>query len=436
MHIYFSGIGGSGLAPLSQLALDSGFDVSGSDSQPGLNTTEIEKRGIRVSFDQSGKNLTFVHQNNPVDWLVYTAGLPADHLELVFAKKNGIKTSKRDELANYIIKKNNLKAIAVAGTHGKTTTTAMITWLFQQLGVPISYLIGTNISFGPSAKYDPKSSYFVFEADEFDRNFLHFNPYISVITSLDFDHPDVYKSQEDYDEAFRRFLNQSNNVIAWPFDLKKLGLEASSDKFITITITSSSKDTSFQKNLQLNGKHFRQNAELAYQVIINLLTEEASVSHQNISQKIIEQINTFPGTQRRMEKLVDNLYTDYAHHPSEIHATLQSACEINKDVIVVYQPHQNIRQYSIMNQYAYCFEKAKKVYWLPTYLTREKSDLPIIEPHELISNVKSSTKIEVAQLNKDLRKKITDHIKEDQIVVGMGAGSIDSWLRDSFCIIP
>jgi UDP-N-acetylmuramate--alanine ligase len=432
MHIYFSGIGGSGLAPLSQLALDSGFDVSGSDSQPGLNTTEIEKRGIRVSFDQSGKNLTFVHQNNPVDWLVYTAGLPADHLELVFAKKNGIKTSKRDELANYIIKKNNLKAIAVAGTHGKTTTTAMITWLFQQLNLPVSYLIGTNISFGPSAKHNPQSKYFVFEADEFDRNFLHFNPHLSVITSLDFDHPDIYKSQEDYDQAFKQFIEQSYTVISWPSDLGKLNLKTNSKKFVNFVKTNNSKKSTFQEKLSLNGNHFRQNAELAYQTLLNVLKDQGNPPNAQNTKRIIDGINCFPGTQRRMEKLVDNLYTDYAHHPSEIHATLQSACEINKDVIVVYQPHQNIRQYSIMNQYAYCFEKAKKVYWLPTYLTREKSDLPIIEPHELISNVKSSTKIEVAQLNKDLRKKITDHIKEDQIVVGMGAGSIDSWLRDSF----
>jgi UDP-N-acetylmuramate--alanine ligase len=434
MHIYFSGIGGSGLAPLSQLALDSGFKVSGSDSQPSLNTSEIEKRGIKVTFDQSGESLALTHQNNPVDWLVYTAGLPADHLELVFARKNGIRTSKRDELTNFIIQKNELQAIAVAGTHGKTTTTAIIAWLFQQLDLPISYLIGTNISFGPSAKHDPHSKYFVFEADEFDKNFLHFTPHISVITSLDFDHPDVYKSQEDYDQAFRQFINQSTYVVSWPSDLAKLSLPANSTKYTRFTDNNYSKETTFQESLSLKGNHFRQNAELAYQVISTALNETGEANQQNYNQKIINSINEFPGTQRRMEKLVDNLYTDYAHHPSEIQATIQSASESDKNIIVVYQPHQNIRQYSIMNQYDHCFAEAEKVYWLPTYLTREQGDLPVIEPHELISKVKSSNTIEIAQLDNDLKHKIYMHLKKGDTVVGMGAGSIDSWLRQNFKI--
>src|SRR5690606_5798559 len=110
----------------------------------------------------------------------------------------GIKVAKRDELLARILHEKNLKLIAVAGTHGKTTTTGMMVWLLQQLGVPVSYSVGSTLSFGPSGKFDPKSEYFVYECDEFDRNFLHFHPYLSLITSVGYDHPDIYPTPENY----------------------------------------------------------------------------------------------------------------------------------------------------------------------------------------------------------------------------------------------
>src|SRR5690606_24799052 len=126
-----------------------------------------------------------------------------DHPELVAARLLGIKIAKRDELLAFILKEKGLKLIAITGTHGKTTTTGMLVWCLQNLGVPISYSVGSTLPFGPSGAFRPDSEYFVYECDEFDRNFLHFEPYLSVITSIEYDHPDTYPTENEYYDAFR-----------------------------------------------------------------------------------------------------------------------------------------------------------------------------------------------------------------------------------------
>ena len=213
MNIYFSGIGGVGLGPLAEIAHDAGYNVVGSDRETGLMTEKLQSRGIQVHIGQDGSFLQATHNAQPIDWFVYTAALPPTHAELTLAKQLGIKIAKRDELLSYIINEKKLKLIAVTGTHGKTTATGMLVWTLQQLNVPVSYSIGTTIGFGPSGHFDPQSEYFVYECDEFDRNFLHFSPYLSIITSLDYDHSDTYSTEADYQKAFTQFASQSRQVL-------------------------------------------------------------------------------------------------------------------------------------------------------------------------------------------------------------------------------
>ena len=188
MNIFFSGIGGVGIGPLAEIACDVGYEVTGSDLEESLMTNELRKRGVKINIGQDGSFLKACHDQKPIDWLIYSASLPAGHPELVLAQQLGIKIAKRDELIAHIIEEKGLKLIGVAGTHGKTTTTGMMIWTMLQLGIPVSYSIGTTITFGPSGKYDPDSQYFIYECDEFDRNFLHFRPSLSLITSVDYDH--------------------------------------------------------------------------------------------------------------------------------------------------------------------------------------------------------------------------------------------------------
>ena len=141
MNIFISGIGGAGLGPLAEIALDAGFSVAGSELQHTLQTDELEQRGVKIFYEQTAENLARYHAEKPIDWFIYTGALADDAPELAFARENGIRASKRDEFLAEFIKEKNLQLLAVAGTHGKTTTTAMLVWVFHQLGHPVSYSV-------------------------------------------------------------------------------------------------------------------------------------------------------------------------------------------------------------------------------------------------------------------------------------------------------
>jgi UDP-N-acetylmuramate--alanine ligase len=416
MHIYFSGIGGVGIGPLAQIALDAGYEVSGSDLKASPQTEALEKRGATIYIGQDGSQIRENHALSPINAFVYTAALPADHPELAFARSEDIPTSKRDELLAYILKSKNQKLIAIAGTHGKTTTSGMMVWACKQLRIPVSYSVGSTLSFGPSGAFNPDAEYFIYECDEFDRNFLHFEPVVSIITSLDYDHPDTYPTEQDYRTAFIQFLEQSGYSHLWEKDLHFLRADPQADleaydEFTDIT------------SIKLPGKHVRQNGYLVEKAMIRLFRDESP-------DDIRQAINGFPGTGRRMEKLAENLYSDYGHHPTEIAATIQQARELNEHVVVVYQPHQNIRQHEVKDDYTDVFAGAEKVYWLPTYLSREDPTLEILTPEQLIAGLADPDIAESAQLDDALWDDIKKEQAAGRLVLCMGAGDIDGWLRD------
>jgi UDP-N-acetylmuramate--alanine ligase len=406
-----------------------------------------------MTIGQSYEEIAAVHASKPIDWIVVTSALKLDHPHYKFAKDNGIKISKRHDLINLILKEKNLKLIAVAGTHGKTTTTAMIVWLFKQLNLPVSYSIGSNISFGPSAQYQEGSEYFVYEADEFDRNFLNFKPYISLITTIDYDHPDTYPTEGSYFKAFAEFLAQTESTILISNqNLTKLNGLAGVEVKLQGTLyrakiagmprlkiynpsENSSNTAKYLEQIKLAGDHNRKNAFFAISCLM-------AVSKQKID-TLYSAIATFPGTQRRFEKLAENLYSDYAHHPTEIAATLELAKEVqdnsdrqpatnNSQLITIYQPHQNIRQHEKLVQegYVHCFDLADKVYWLPTYLSRENPDLEVLSPEFLSGFVTKQDSVVVAELNHELAQKVKKHLEKGDLVVVMGAGAVDEWARN------
>ena len=414
MRVFFSGIGGVGIGPLAEIAADAGYDVVGSDISSSLVTEELERRSIQVSSDQSGEFLRQQHEASKIDWYIYTSALAQDHPELQVARQLGIRTGKRDELLAHIIQDKNLKLIAIAGTHGKTTTTGMLVWAMNQLGIPTSYSIGTTLSWGPSGKFDPASEYFVYECDEFDRNFLHFEPHLSIITALDYDHPDTYPTREDYCQAFVDFLGKSENSLLWGKDLRYL---MQPDIPATYQAYDELMDLS---HIKLAGDHTRHNA---------FLVEQAAKIISEGQSDVVEAINSFPGTNRRFEKLGPNLYSDYGHHPVEIAASLQMAREISDNAVLVYQPHQNVRQHEIRQLYTdEVFKGAQEIYWLPTYLSREAPELEILTPDKLTNGL-NATKIHQADLNDNLWDEIQRHIDAGHLVLCMGAGSIDGWVR-------
>ena len=413
MHIYFSGIGGVGLGPLAQMAIDAGHTVSGSDLSDSLTIQELTAQGVHVNIgEQNGEYLRAVNGQSPIDWFVYTAALSADHPELVAATELGIKATKRDGLLAQLIQDSGQKLIAIAGTHGKTTTTGMLIWAFNQLGIPASYSVGSQLGFGPSGKFDQHAEYFIYECDEFDRNFLKFDPYLSIIVSLDYDHPDTYPTEAEYKSAFRQFIHQSKATILWQHDADYAASRDSSawclqpDELVT---------------LSLAGEHNRRNATLVLKALERLKLGENADNRTAVA--------SFPGTKRRFERLTDNLYSDYGHHPAEIKATLQMARELSDYVVLVYQPHQNVRQHEIKDQYVdEVFKDASEIYWLPTYLSREDPGLEVLTPTQL-TNQLSTDKLHIAEFDDVLWNEITRHREAGHLVLCMGAGSIDGWAR-------
>ncbi|HVS58734.1 MAG TPA: Mur ligase domain-containing protein [Candidatus Saccharimonadales bacterium] len=422
MHIYFSGIGGTGIGPLALIAHQAGYDVSGSDQQDSTYVKFLKQQGVTdIHVGQTRAHIATVHDKNPIDWFVYTSSLPTDHPELLFCREQGIKVSKRNEFINLILSEKKLKLVAIAGTQGKTTTTAMVIWLFKQLGLPISYAVGTQVSFGGFATYDKKSEYFVYECDEYDRNFLAFEPYFSIISGVSWDHHDVFPTREDYQAAFREFISQSKHTLLWQDDTDYLQLQNGSG-VSTLTWNDD------PELIRLPGFYNRLDAWLACEAVrqITGVPVEDLVAH----------INKFPGLERRMERIASGLFSDYAHTPEKIRAAMDTAQEIAaahaQDVVVVYEPHSNHRQQHIINDYKDCFAGATQVYWLPTYLARYDNQSRIIPPQELISHLSDPNVAVPAEMGEPLKRTIAAHLQKGDMVVAMSAGPLDAWLRKEF----
>ncbi len=418
MRIYFAGIGGVGIGPLAAIAKEAGYDVAGYDKAMSPMVEELLSKDVEISIGTGLSEIMAAHQHKPIDWLVVTAAIPQDDPVLKFARDHHIRISKRDELINQLIKDKRQRLVAVSGTHGKTTTTAMLAWLFKQFDIPENHSIGTRVSFAPSGSFSDDGRYFIYEADEYDRNMLHFHPDVALITSLDYDHPDVYPTRDDYKKAFVQFTKQSKKTFAWQEDLDYIGVKTAENKVVAVDELLTQEDT-----ITLPGHHYRRNALLACAVFDSLFPELRF-------EQIVAAINRFPGTQRRFERLAENLYTDYGHHPAEIAAMLQLARELSKHVVLVYQPHQNIRQHEMADQYKDCFNQARHVYWLPTYLSREDPQLPVLTPKQLIAKLDNPKIAEPAQMNEDLIHAIRRELDHRSLVLVMGAGDVDKWVRE------
>ena len=416
MNIYISGISGTGMGPLALMAKDAGFEVCGSDLTKGAIYDELVEAGIEVEIGKQDGKFLQKKLKEGVDWFVYTSALPEGHPELEMAYEAGLRCTKRDDLTAFLVDRLDLKMVAIAGTHGKTTTTAMVVWTALKMGLPVSYVVGTTLGFAPSGAYHPGDEYFIYEADEYDRNFLKFHPWLAAITCISYDHPDIYKNKRDYRAAFLQFKAQSDQVLD-----KEEGSEAT-DMFT------------------LAGRMRREDARLAFGVILTIykdLLEEGERIGVPDFDEVIEFLDSFPGVGRRFERIAEGVYSDYAHHPEEIAATVEIAQEEaektgRKGVVVVYQPHQNTRQHEIRKDYAEAFVGAEKVFWLPTYLVRESPDLAVLTPEELIAELANAEVAEVAELNDELAKKLRQYVDDKYLVILMTAGPADEWLRKNF----
>lgn len=425
MHIYFSGIGGSGLSALAHIALDAGYKVSGSDVAFNTNTASLAKRGVQIADQQSANSIKKLHKSNPIDWLVISSAIPGNHPEVTFANEHTIPATKREALINHLLTEFGHKLIAISGTHGKTTTTAMVVWLMRALGQPVSWLIGANLPFGPSGHLEQQAGYFVLEADEYDRHMLHYKPQLGIISSLDYDHPDIYPTQADYYQAFEQFASQSQQVVIWQTDAQKINAPANCFAL---------PDNHDHLPVDLPGEHNRRNGWLAAKAVelLGLLAHGQKTWHE-----LLAALANFPGTERRFEQLAPGIVSDYAHHPAEIAATLAMAQEYRRQhnlqkIIVIYQPHQDMRQRAVAAGYQHAFDAADEVWWLPTYEPPGRSVGRPLPPAQLIKHLSNPDKAHIARKGAKLAKIAYTNQAKANLVIIMGAGDIDSWARQHF----
>jgi len=434
--IYFIGIGGIGMSALARYFNARGKKISGYDRTSSELTGELMREGMQIHFEENTEIIP-----KEVDLVVYTPAIPDDHEELKFYREHHYHVVKRSELLEAVTKDSF--TIAVAGTHGKTTTTSMIAHILKDSDYDCTAFLG-----GIAANYNSnfligKNNTIVVEADEYDRSFLKLHPAIGVITSCDPDHLDVYGNEEGVVKAYGDFANQikSDGVL---ITKKKLPFLAYYSHFNT-QFYSVSDDTDFHaNNLHLeNGtytfdfstpEYSITNIHLAvagYHNVENAVAAGAVGFQLGIEKKKIQNaLSTFKGVKRRFEFIFRNEKTvfidDYAHHPYEIRAFLKSVREIfpNKKITCIFQPHLYTRTRDFADDFGKSLSLADEVILLPIYPARE---LPIegVSSEMLLDKISVPNKkvVEKNDLINELQK------RKLEVLLTVGAGDIDQMVE-------
>lgn len=436
-NIYFVGIGGIGMSALARYFNIIGYNVSGYDKTKTELTQQLEAEGIAVHYDDLGEEVQALIDTPENTLVVVTPAVPSDMGELVYLTKHGFSLKKRAEVLGMITKE--YKTLAVAGTHGKTTTSTMLAYVLTSSNLKCNaFLGGISANIDSNLLIDDASELMVVEADEYDRSFLQLSPFSSIITSTEADHLDIYGNAEIMEEAFEEFgqLTHEDGVIVKHYSLSI----CPNKKAITYGVGEDINADYIGRNIRVEGHEFMMdvvtpsgvhsdivlgmpgihNAENALAVIA--LCESIGLTLDEIK----DSLKTFRGVKRRFELHVQNeniiFIDDYAHHPTAIKNLLDSIHLIYTDwpVYLIFQPHLYSRTQDFMTEFAASLSEAENVILLPIYPARE---LPIegITSEELAKMVTSN--IEVREMNAvvDLVRSI-----DKGVILTVGAGDISN----------
>jgi UDP-N-acetylmuramate--alanine ligase len=413
-HVHFIGIGGTGLSAIATVLLERGETISGSDRQTSEITRRLEESGMTVYIGHRSENVA------GAELVIRSSAIRDDNVEVQAARKAGIPVLKRADFLAYLT--DQQRPIAVAGTHGKTTTTALITWLMNQLGRDPSYVIGSVArNLGKSA-HAGKGEYFVIEADEYDRMFLGLKPWIAIVTNVEHDHPDCYPTREDFQQAFEAFVSRlvkggtlviniddpgsaqllekskSNKFRSFTYSLRDL----SADYFAGNTQPASGGGFAF--DLFIHGEKVTEKIQLKIPGLHNVSNALAALGVIDLlglpMEKAVRACETFEGTGRRFEMRgvagEVSIIDDYAHHPTEIRSTLAAARARYPDrrIWAVWQPHTFSRTRVLLDEFSAAFQDADKV--LVTEIFAARENLPAngfsgLNAAQAISKMKESS---------------------------------------------
>ena len=423
-----------------------GYEVAGYDKTPSPLTRRLEEEGISIHYVDDP---SLIPEN--IEFVVLTPAIPANSLELNYLKGRGVKILKRAEVLGMLSEQH--KALAIAGTHGKTTTTALVTHILMTAGKKLSAFIGgiarnidSNVVIG-----EEKDDLVVMEADEFDHSFLKLSPYVSIVTSIDADHLDIYGDYQHLVESFNEFVNKTSDdgLVIYHSNLpiktnKKhitYGLENADIVAENICVINGETcfdlavqpDRTLEENKIL--RFLRDLRELKMSLygthnVQNALAAIIMCSYIGVSEDAIrEGLATFKGVQRRFDIRVKNAHhiyvDDYAHHPEEIKAALTAARHAypGKELTVVFQPHLFTRTRDFMDGFAESLSLADRVILLDIYPARE---LPIPGVTSAALLEKITTKDKMLCSKEELLNKIKDINPE--LIMTVGAGDIDRFV--------
>ena len=443
-RIHLIGIGGTGLSAIARVLVEMGHSVSGSDRAESPFTRDLRSAGVTVHIGHSPKNIT------GADLVVRSSAIPDDNPEVAAARSAGIPVLKRaDFLASLMEGKTG---IAIAGTHGKTTTSAMIAWMLSVLNQDPSFIVGGVLAnLGTNARYG-KGPAFVIEADEYDRMFLGLQPAIEVVTSLEHDHPDCYPTLADLQAAFMEFVQHlptDGTLIACAEDPGAYALLSQAEKIgkavLVYGLQSSAGDgrqietytsvlsvnekggftfsacvlgNSATVELQVPGKHNILNA-LAALTVAQLLDLPLSEAAQALGQ--------FSGTGRRFEVRGEvngiTVIDDYAHHPTEIQATLAAARYRypRSPIWVVWQPHTYSRTQMLLDDFANSFGNADEVIVTEVYPARESKQ--VFSSRKVVDAMQRPAHF-IAGLS-EVSKYLIMHLRPGDVLLVLSAGDAD-----------
>ena len=448
--VHFVGIGGIGMSGLSLIMKGKGFKIQGSDSTLNKNIERLRKEKIKIFIGQKKQNL----KNATI--VVISSAIKKNNPEILEAKKKKLPIIRRGEMLAHIV--SLMKNIVVVGSHGKTTTTSLITSIFQKTKLDPTIINGGIINSIKNTAKLGKSDWSILEADESDGSFIHITPTYSIVTNIDREHMDFYKSMDDLKDYFKQFIekvpsfgksficidDKINNELVKKlknrnfytygtninanFVIKNIKQNIEFSEFdLQVNVPNKKKITIKKIRIPLLGVHNIRNSVAAAAIS---LTVGISISD------IKKGLKNFKGVQRRFNKIFSyngiDFYDDYAHHPTEIKVVLEGVNKVYQgfEKVCIFQPHRISRLKDLKKEFSFAFKNADTVILCPIFTAGEKIKLGF-NYHNFAKEIIKNSKVRLFLVNdkNQLAKFLKKNMYGKKIVIGMGAGSISNWMR-------
>ncbi len=440
--VYFVGAGGIGMSAIARYFIHRGLVVAGYDRTPSDLTRQLEREGMLVHYEENTDEIPHACRDPKSCLVVYTPAIPADHKELVYFREGGFTVEKRAQVLGTLTRTH--KGLCVAGTHGKTTTSTMCAHIMHQSHVDCNaFLGGISKNYGTNYILSSESDYVVIEADEFDRSFHWLRPWMSVITSTDPDHLDIYGTKEAYLESFRHYttLIQPGGAL-----ILHEGLEMKADVQDGVKVYTYSRTSGdfHAENIKIDNGEITfdlvspvapvKDIQLGQPVPVNIENAVAAMAMAQLAGCTPEELKygmkTYGGVDRRFDfKIKDNrhvLLSDYAHHPKEIYQSASSLRELYRDrkITAIFQPHLYTRTRDFYKDFADALSLLDEVILCDIYPAREQP-IPGVTSRLIYDNLRPG--IEKSMIHKEDVLPLVKSRDFDVLVI-LGAGDLDNYV--------